>query len=49
MRTWAVNFDLLSHEEQKLALAKMLHQITVGEGYSIEIEFRGLAKWIMEF
>lgn len=49
LRTWAVNFDLLSHEEQKLALAKMLHQITVGEGYSIEIEFRGLAKWIMEF
>ena len=47
LRTWAVNFDLLSHEEQKLALARIVRRVTISDGYVVTVEFRGIAEWVM--
>ena len=40
-------FNLLSHEEQKLAWARTLRRVTVSNGYAITDESRGIAEWMM--
>ena len=47
LRAWAVNFDILSHEEKKLVLAKMIHKVVVNDGYEITIQYHGLTELLL--
>ena len=40
-------FNLLSHEEQKIAWARILRRVTVSDGYAITDESRDIAEWMM--